>query len=70
MQSIANRDRAYKRRRTRYSNSAAVYDGRHYLGLILPIGKGAFRAIDCDERVVGDFASQREAAAAIMRGVR
>jgi hypothetical protein len=70
MQRIANRDRAYKRRRTTYSNSAAVYDGRRYLGVILPHDKDAFRAIDFEDRVVGDFASQREAAAAIMRGVR
>jgi hypothetical protein len=70
LQTIANRDRANKRRRITYSNSAAVYDGRRYLGLILPHGKAAFRAIDCDERLLGDFASKREAAVAIMRGVR
>jgi hypothetical protein len=69
MQTIANRHRAHKRRRT-YSNSAAVYDGRRYLGVILPNDKDGFRAVDSDERLVGVFASQREAAAAIMRGVR
>jgi hypothetical protein len=68
MQTIANRDRAYKRRRT-YSDGAAVYDGRRYLGVILPDGKDAFRAIDCDERLVGICASQRDADA-IIRGVR
>ena len=44
-------------------------DGRP-LGASLPHGKGIFRAIDCDGRLVGVFASQREAAAAIMRDVR
>jgi hypothetical protein len=70
MQTIANRGRAYKRRRTTYSNSVAVYDGQRYLGIILPHGNDAFRAIDFEDCVVGDFASQREAATAIMRGVR
>jgi hypothetical protein len=70
MQTIANRHCAHKRRRTTCSDSVAVYDGRRYLGIILPHGNDAFRAIDFEDRVVGDFASQREAAAAIMRGVR
>jgi hypothetical protein len=70
MQTIANRHRAHKRRSIIYSDSAAVYDGRRYLGVILPHDKDGFRAIDSDERLVGVFASQREAAAAIMRGVR
>jgi hypothetical protein len=70
MQTIAKRDRAHKRRRTTYSNSAAIYDGRRYLGVILPHSKDGFRAVDCNKRLVGVFASHREAAAAIMRGVR
>ena len=55
MQTIANRARAYKRRRTTCSDSTAVYDGRRYLGVILPDGKDAFRAIDSDKRLVGIF---------------
>jgi hypothetical protein len=70
MQTIANRHHARKRRCTSDSESAAVYDGRRYLGVVLSQGKNAFRAVDCDKRLVGIFASQREAAAAIMRGVR
>jgi|RhiMetdeSRZDD1v2_1073273.scaffolds.fasta_scaffold32427_4 hypothetical protein len=70
MKTITNRHRPHKRRCTTYSDSVAVYDGRRYLGIILPYGNDAFRAIDFEDRVVGDFASQREAAIAIMRGVR
>jgi hypothetical protein len=70
MQRITNRHCAYKRRRVTYSDNVAVYDGQRYLGIILPHGKDGFRAIDFEDRVVGDFASQREAAGAIMRGVR
>jgi hypothetical protein len=70
METIPNRHHARKRRRATYSDSTAVYDGRRYLGVILPHGEDAFRAIDCDERLVGVFATQREAATAIMRGVR
>ena len=70
MQTITNRHRAHKQRRVTYSESTAVYDGRRYLGVILPDGKDAFRAIDCDERLIGVFASEREATDAIMRGVR
>jgi hypothetical protein len=69
MQTIANRRCGHNRRRATYS-SVAVYDGRRYLGIILPHGNDAFRAIDFEDCVVGDFASQREAATAIMRGVR
>jgi hypothetical protein len=69
MQRIANRDRANKRRQA-FRGSAAVYDGRRYLGAILPHDKDSFSAVDCNKRLVGVFASQREAAAAIMRGVR
>ena len=60
MQTIANRDRANKRRRTTYSDSTAVYAGRRCLGAILLHGKDGFRAIDSDN-LVGIFASQREA---------
>jgi hypothetical protein len=70
MKTITKRHRPHKGRGTNCSDTAAVYDGRRYLGLILPHGKDVFRAIDFEDRRVGDFASQREAAAAIMRGVR
>jgi hypothetical protein len=48
---------------------AAVYDGRRFLGIILPHGATAFRAIDSDERLIGVFTDRREAAIAIMRDV-
>jgi hypothetical protein len=45
-----------------------VYDGRECLGFILARGKLDFEAIDRDERSLGFFQTQREAATAIMRG--
>jgi hypothetical protein len=48
---------------------AAVYDGRRFLGIVLPHGATAFRAVDCDERLVGIYPSRHEAAIAIMRRV-
>jgi hypothetical protein len=48
-------------------NFAAIYDGRRFL--VLPHGKTAFRAINCDERLIGVFTSRHEAAIAIMRRV-
>ena len=50
-------------------NPAAIYVGRRFLGVVLPHGKTAFRAINCDERLIGVFTSRHEAAIAIMRGV-
>ena len=47
---------------------AFVYDGRHCLGFILARGKLGFEAMARDERSLGLFQTQREAATAIMRG--
>jgi hypothetical protein len=44
----------------------SVYDGRQCVGFILPRGKRGFEAFDCDERSLGVFKDQREAADAIM----
>jgi hypothetical protein len=44
----------------------AVYDGQRCLGHVLGRGKGGFEAFDVDNRSLGIFPSQREAAAAIM----
>jgi len=44
----------------------AVYDGRTCLGHIRGRGKAGFEAFDGDDRSLGVFPSQREAAAAIM----
>ena len=44
-----------------------VYDGRECLGFILNRGKLGFEAIDRDERSLGFFQTEREAATAIMR---
>jgi hypothetical protein len=45
-----------------------VQAGRDCLGFILARGKLGFEAIDRDERSLGFFQTQREAATAIMRG--
>jgi hypothetical protein len=60
--------RAYARKHPSRStdNAAAVYDGRRYLGLVEPHGKTAFRAIDCNDRVIGIFSTRHAAALAIM----
>jgi hypothetical protein len=50
---------------TRLSPLSYVYDGRQCLGFILRRGKLGFEAIDRDERSLGIFASEREAANAI-----
>ena len=47
----------------------AVYDGRACLGHVLGRGKAEFEAFDADNRSLGIFPSQCEAAAAI-RGVQ
>jgi len=44
-----------------------IYDGRACLGFVLARGKLGFEAIDRDERPLGFFQTQREAATAIMR---
>jgi len=44
----------------------AVYDGRHCLGHVLGRGRAGFEAFDADSRSLGNYPTQREAAAAIM----
>jgi hypothetical protein len=43
----------------------SVYDGRTCLGFVLARGKLGFEAFTADERSLGTYATQREAAAAI-----
>jgi hypothetical protein len=45
-----------------------VYAGRVCLGFILARGPAGFEAFSADEKSLGLFPTQREAAAAIMRG--
>ena len=58
-----------RRARPHPTDNAAIYDGRHYLGIVLPHGNTAWRAVDVDDRLIGVFTDRREAAIAIMRGV-
>jgi hypothetical protein len=48
--------------------TVSVYDGRACLGFILARGRAGFEAFDSEERSLGVSGTQREAAAAIMRG--
>jgi hypothetical protein len=48
---------------------AYVYDGRGCRGFILARGKAGFEALDREEKSLGLFPTQREAAAAIMEKV-
>jgi len=52
---------------SRPSPLSYVYDGRDCLGFILARGKLGFEAIARDERSLGFFQTQRQAATAIMR---
>jgi hypothetical protein len=47
---------------------ASVYAGQVCLGFILARGSAGFEAFSADEKSLGLFPTQREAAAAIMRG--
>jgi hypothetical protein len=51
---------------TAASPLAYVYDGRRCLGFILARGKPGFEAFDADDKSVGLFPSQREAANAVV----
>jgi hypothetical protein len=53
------------------SSRLSVYDGREFAGYLLPVGETGFRAYDSDDRLIGTFTTQREAARAIpiVRGV-
>jgi hypothetical protein len=48
--------------------TVSFYDGRACLGFILARGRAGFEAFDSEERSLGVYGTQREAAAAIMRG--
>ncbi len=50
----------------------SAYDGRHRLGTILDTGSGASRFVsfDSDGALIGAFATQREAVAALPGGGR
>ena len=54
--------------RVAISPLAYVYDGREAIGFVLARGKLEFEALDREEHSRGLFSTQREAAAAIMRG--
>ena len=53
--------------RVAISPLAYVYDGREAVGHVLARGRAGFEAFDIEERSLGVYATQREAAAAIMR---
>ena len=46
----------------------SVYSGQCCLGFIFNRGAAGFEAFSADEKLLGLFPTQREAAAAIMRG--
>ena len=46
----------------------SVYAGRVCIGFVLDRGDAGFEAFNADEQSLGLFPTQREAAAAIMRG--
>ena len=46
----------------------SVYAGQVCLGFVLNRGEAGFEAFSADEKSLGLFPTQREAAAAIMRG--
>jgi hypothetical protein len=48
--------------------SLAAYEGQRCIGFVCSRGKLGFEAFDSEERSLGIYATQREAAAAIMRG--
>jgi hypothetical protein len=52
----------------RLSPLLSAYDGQRCIGLVCSRGKLGFEAFDSEERSLGVYGTQREAAAAIMRG--
>jgi hypothetical protein len=46
----------------------SAYDGQRCIGFVCSRGKLGFEAFDSEKRSLGVYATQREAAAAIMRG--
>jgi hypothetical protein len=54
----------------RSSPLLSAYDGQRCIGFVCSRGKLGFEAFDSKERSLGVYATQREAAVAIMRGSR
>jgi hypothetical protein len=52
----------------RSSPLLSAYDGQRCIGFVCSRGKLGFEAFDSEERSLGVYGTQREAAAAIMRG--
>jgi hypothetical protein len=50
----------------RNNSLLSVYDGQRCIGHVLARGKTGFEAFDAEERAIGIYATQREAANAIM----
>jgi len=48
------------------SPMVSIYDGQRCVGFVYARGKQGFEAIDCDQRSLGMFATQREAVTAVM----
>jgi hypothetical protein len=46
----------------------SAYDGQRCIGFVCSRGKLGFEAFDSEERSLGVYGTQRDAAAAIMRG--
>ena len=53
---------------TEETSLVSVFSGELCLGFVLARGKAGFEALTADERSLGLFPTQREAAAAVMRG--
>jgi hypothetical protein len=53
----------------RSSPLLSAYDGQRCIGFVCSRGKLGFEAFDTEERSLGIYATQREASAAIMRGL-
>jgi hypothetical protein len=52
----------------RSSPLLSAYDGQRCIGFVCSRGKLGFEAFDSEERSLGVYGTQREAAAAVMRG--
>jgi hypothetical protein len=56
-------------RKSSESPLSYVYDGQRCIAFVCSRGKLGFEAFDSEERSLGVYGTQREAAAAIMQGV-
>ena len=63
---VPTRDRSARRVGGMTDTFLSVYDGRECIGLIIARGKLGFDGFGCDERSLGTYPTQREAAKAIM----